>query len=252
MSLIPAEFPQSCCLTYDPWDTMSSMSKKMACFCQQTVRCGQMKFLLIDDLDELTDGEQTCISQCYDFHRSNVRIIATSSASHDIVPELQHRLKIFNVRYPPRQYLHRLVRSAWKSKYALSARSIDCVLDSSQNSLHAIYASLDKLFLLDTELPTRVVSDVLIMIEDEKVKRLLVSASAGRRVNALADVKTLLDSGVCSQDILASVGTIIEKSDNFLWKAALADAVLFFAHTKSASGAVYHLALTLFSTENAK
>ena len=222
------------------------------CFCQQTVRNGKTKLLLIDDIDELTDSEQICISQCYDAHRGNVRIVATSSASHNIIPELLYRLKKVSLSYPPRRYMRRLVRKAWESKYPLSSASIDCVLDTSENSFHAVYASLDKLFLLNMALSSHVVSDALVMIEDSVVERLLESASAGQRVDALNNIKDLLDSGVCSQDIITCVARVIEKSNNFVWKAALADAVLFFAHTKSARGAVYNLALTLFPTEKAK
>ena len=252
MALIPKEYGSCCSITYDPWDTTSSVETKLTCFGQQTLRNGQLKFLLIDDIDELTDAEQICISQCYDSYRGNVRIVAASSASHNIVPELQHRLETVKVGYPPRRYMHRLVRKAWNSEHHLSSAAIDAVLDASQNSLHAVYASLDKLFLLDMALSTRVISDALVMIEDEKVERLLVSASTGKRADALAHIKTLLDSGVCSQDIIASVGKVIEKSNNFAWKAALANAVLFFARTKSARGALYNLALTLSSTGKTK
>lgn len=252
MSLIPNEYNSSCSLTYDPWDSTSSIETKLTCFCQQTVRNGQLKFLLIDDIDELTDAEQICISQCYDSYRGNVRIIASSSAFYNIIPELQHRLEKVNVRYPSRRYMHRLVRNAWEGEHPLSAASIDSVLDTAQNSLHAVYASLDKLFLLDTPLSADYVSRALVMIEEEKVERLLVAATAGKQLEALGHIKTLLDSGVCPQDIIACVGGFIEKSNNSVWRGALASAVLFFARTRSASGAVYHLALTLFPTGNAK
>lgn len=250
LSLIPKKFRNTLCFYHDPWELPSNSSDHLEYFCQQTKNPEQIKFVIVDDIDELSDSCQMKLSQCSDTYGLRMKIIATTCYHQNLIPELQKRFQLVKIRYPSKVYMRRMIRRCWCITPALSNEFIDRELLNSRKSLHAIFAMLDKSYLLNEIIHSEKEGSILSNSEDGIIRDVLQYAEHGPCIQALKTAHILLNNGVCPQDILESIGNCIEKSNRIHSSLTFSKAVLFSEQAKSARGGIYMFILLSLLNNN--
>jgi DNA polymerase III delta prime subunit len=184
-------------------------------FCQTpSLIAGKKKFIIVDDIEQISEQSQQVFRNCIDKYRHNVNFITSGKNIQKIVESLQSRLNIINL--PPIQIknMKKLLKKIINQENMLIDNDvIDFVIRVSNNSLRLQINYIEKFKLLgipiNIDLAKKLCCNISYSIFEDYTKAVI----SGKLQIALCIVNDLYNNGFSVMDILDNYFEYIKITD---------------------------------------
>ena len=191
--------------------TVPDQRSGLRCFCNTIHPLNKRAFVTADEIDEMTDQQQIVLSQSFDSFSNKVTFVATASSIARVIPELASRFNHVYLSLPSPSYLRRLISTCWTGKHALSKCVIQSLVKNTGHSIPRLLSILDKLFILDIPVTTRLVSNSCSVVDPVLCESYIKSCLAGDLKRGLKCLRQLTERGIDPEDILSGIGELLER-----------------------------------------
>jgi len=173
-------------------------------FCQTCSSIhGKKKFIILDDIDQISEQSQQAFRNCIDKYSHNVHFLASCCNSQKVIESLQSRLIIMKIKSLSIHNLRVILRNvANKEGLNIDTQCEDFILSICNNSTKMLLGYLEKIKLLnenvDISLVTNICTNISFSLYDIYTD-LLLSENLKATIQLLYDV---YDKGYSVMDIL--------------------------------------------------
>ena len=184
-------------------------------FCQIPSQIiGKKKFIVVDDIEQISEQSQQVFRNCIDKYSHNVNFITTGKNIQKIVESLQSRLNI--VKLPPipidNMKIH-LKKIITQENVQVANDVIDFIIRVSNNSLRLQINYIEKFKLLDIPITIDLAKKLCCNISYTIFENYTNAVFDKDTINAIKIINTIYDNGYSVMDILDNYFEYIKITD---------------------------------------
>lgn len=178
------------------------------------------RFLLIDDLDELSISCQTILESYIDKFKDKVKIMCFATSLNKITIGLQSRLCIIQMKEPTNEHLLNFINKICNlENIKINDETKQYLLSISNNNFAFIINSLEKLYIYSLNNKQNIdlskCKDLICIITDNIFDIYFDNIFSGNWKNAIGIINNIYKIGYSVIDIFYSMDNYLKKTDKF-------------------------------------
>ena len=176
-------------------------------FCQTNSTIPRKKKIIIfDDFDQINDQCQQVFRNYIDKYGNKIGFIFSTSNLHKIVNSIQSRFLVIELQKPSYQDVKQLCNEIVQTEnIKINDKTIDAIIDLTQNTIHDIYNYLEKIKLMDTDIEEYDIGDILTHINYKHFRNYFEEIEKNNLHRAQNILITLFNNGHSVIDILDDI-----------------------------------------------
>ena len=176
-------------------------------FCRTTSSIsGKKKFIVLDDIDTISEQSQQVFRNCIDKYSHNVNFIASCCNTQKVVESLQSRITLIKLKPTTKDILKSiLVKIKNNENIIISERAQDFILNVSNNSLRLLINYMEKFNLLDEKITITKAKEICTNISYFDLEKYTIEWYKNKSLeNSVKIIYNIYDKGYSVMDILDS------------------------------------------------
>ena len=176
-------------------------------FCRTTSSIsGKKKFIVLDDIDTISEQSQQVFRNCIDKYSHNVNFIASCCNTQKVVESLQSRITLIKLRPATKNILKSiLVKIKNNENIIISDRAQDFILNVCNNSLRLLINYMEKFNLLDEKITITKAKEICTNISYFDLEKYTIEWYKNKSLeNSVKIIYNIYDKGYSVMDILDS------------------------------------------------
>jgi len=176
-------------------------------FCQtKSTVSGKKKFIVLDDIDILSEQSQQVFRNCIDKYSHNVNFIASCTNTHKVVESLQSRSTLIKIKSVSMSLLQEILDNIkGKENIVITPAAQEFILSVCNGSIRMLVNYMEKFNLLDERITLERAKQICTNISfcefERYTKAWNVDGNIGEAVHI---IKSIFDKGYSVMDILDS------------------------------------------------
>lgn len=182
-------------------------------FCQiKSGITGKKKIIFIDDMHLINNQCQQIFKNFLEKYKSNIMIISTTSNVQKIIESLKSRLIMIELLHPSTDYIYKFIKNIILCENILikDEESISLIVKLSGNSMKRCINHLEKLKLLDKEINSEIILNVIMNNNYINFKEYTEHLKNGNLFDAVLIIMKIFNNGFSVIDILETYFTYIK------------------------------------------
>lgn len=193
-------------------------------FCQTTSTIpGKKKFIVLDDIDILSEQSQQVFRNCIDRYSHNVNFIASCTNTHKVVESLQSRSTLIKIKSVSMSLLQEILDNIkGKENIVITPTAQEFILSVCNGSIRMLVNYMEKFNLLDERITLERAKQICTNISFYEFERYTKAWSVDESIiEAVRIIKSIFDKGYSVMDILDSyfqflkISTILTEDDKY-------------------------------------
>lgn len=193
-------------------------------FCQTTSTIpGKKKFIVLDDIDILSEQSQQVFRNCIDRYSHNVNFIASCTNTHKVVESLQSRNTLIKIKSVSMSLLQEILDNIkGKENIVITPAAQEFILSVCNGSIRMLVNYMEKFNLLDERITLERAKQICTNISFYEFERYTKAWSVDESIiEAVRIIKSIFDKGYSVMDILDSyfqflkISTILTEDDKY-------------------------------------
>lgn len=186
-------------------------------FCQTRGNiANKKKFVILDDIDFISEQSQQAFRTCIDKYQQNVHFISSCTSITKSIESIQSRMYIIKLPNLTNDNIMKITNKICESEHiTITQEAKELAINISNNSPRNLINYLEKFKLLDQNIDTTIVSNVSTNIVYDDLKKYTQYCKERNLKKAVPLLHQLHDSGYSVMDIFDNYFTFIKLTDQF-------------------------------------